>query len=126
MTTVVVYEFCNSPSLALEGWDFENLDARDYYSSRAQALYAALGADVTDEEYALALHVDGRLGLFGLVCEGHAFAVERELVCEVCGDFADYSSELGSDGAPIWGVRDEGGIWGGCGPCGDIHRWVAK
>lgn len=77
-TQVAVYEFSTVPSLALEGWDFESLDARDYDSPRAEALFRALGADPRDEEYTLALHRDGRWGLFGLICEGHTFAVEIE------------------------------------------------
>lgn len=76
-TKITVYEFGNTPSLALEGWDFESPDA-DYSSPRALALYEALGADPRDEEYVLAVK-DGRWGLFGYTCEGHPFAVEGKL-----------------------------------------------
>lgn len=72
-----VYEFGNSPQSVLEDWDFDTLSGEDYSSSRALALYSALGADPRDEEYTLARHrSEDRLALFGLTCEGHAFAVE--------------------------------------------------
>lgn len=48
------------------------------------------------------------------------------LKCVMCGDSADLTAERREDGTPIWGLLDEGGIWGGVGPCGDWHRWVAK
>lgn len=119
---VIVYEFGNSPQSALEDWDFDALSGEDYSSPRALALYSALGADPRDYEYSLARHrYDDRLGLFGFIIEGHTFAVERAYKCALCGDSADFSAELGSDGRPVWGLRDEGGL--DAGPCGDWHRW---
>lgn len=77
-TTITIYRFGNDPQVALEGWDPDALSGDDYESARALALYEALGADPSDEEYVLALHVDsGRWGLFGLSAEGHSFAVEE-------------------------------------------------
>lgn len=76
-TKITVYKFGNTPSLALEGWDFESPDV-DYSSPRALALYRALGADPMDYEYSLAVK-DGRWGLFGMTVEGHSFAVEGKL-----------------------------------------------
>src|SRR5690606_21651379 len=77
-TTITTYRFSNDPQAALEGWDQDALGGDDYDSPRAAALYEALGADPSDEEYVLALHVDsGRWGLFGLSVEGHSFATEE-------------------------------------------------
>lgn len=76
-TTITTYRYGTNPQAALEGWDPDALGGDDYDSPRASALYEALGADPSDEEYTLALHVDsGRWGLFGLSVEGHSFAVE--------------------------------------------------
>ena len=76
---ITVYQFGNSPQLALEGWDFDAVEL-DYTTQRAKALYEALGADLSDEEYSLALHrPSGRWGLFGMTVEGHPFAVEGKL-----------------------------------------------
>lgn len=78
-TKITVYKFGNTPSLALEGWDFDAVEL-DYTTQRAKALYEALGADPEDYEYSLALHrPTGRWGLFGLRVEGHDFAVEGKL-----------------------------------------------
>lgn len=74
---IVVCHFGTVPSLALEEWDFESTDARDYASQRARALYRALGADPEDYEYSLARHrSEDRWALFGMTVEGHPFAVE--------------------------------------------------
>lgn len=76
---IVVYRFSTAPHLVMKYWDFESLDARDYESPRALALYSALGVDPRDYEYSLARHRSAdRLALFGLICEGHTFAVEVE------------------------------------------------
>lgn len=72
----IIYQFGSNPRLALEGWDADALSGDDYSSPRALALYDALGANPSDEEYVLAQHIDGRWGLFGLSVEGHCFAVE--------------------------------------------------
>jgi len=74
--TVAVREFSTMPELALEGWDPNGCDGDDYQSPRADALYAALGVDRGDEDYALAAHPDGRWALIGLQVTGHQFAVE--------------------------------------------------
>src|SRR5690606_1611525 len=74
---IVVGHFGTLPPLALEEWEFESLDARDYDSPRALALYSALGADPTDYEYSLARHrSEDRWALFGMTVEGHPFAIE--------------------------------------------------
>lgn len=75
---VTVYRFGTTPSLVLKDWDYESMDARDYVTPRALALYEALEADPADEEYVLARHrSEDRWGLFGFTREGHAFAVEE-------------------------------------------------
>lgn len=76
---IVVYRFINAPHLVMKYWDPEVLDARAYETSRAKALYAALESDPSDEEYTLYHHTsEDRWALFGLICEGHTFAVEVE------------------------------------------------
>lgn len=76
-TAITTYRYGTNPQAALEGWDPDALSGDDYESSRALALYEALGADPSDEEYVLAQHIDGRWGLFGLSVEGHGFATEE-------------------------------------------------
>lgn len=81
---IVICRFGTVPPLALEDWDFESPDARDYASQRAQRLYRALGADPSDEEYVLARHrSEDRWALFGATVEGHPFAVETYKVTVV-------------------------------------------
>lgn len=75
-TKIQIREFSTMPELASEGWNPNACDANDYASQRAHALYDALGVDLRDDEYALAMHTDGRMGLFGLTVVGHEFAVE--------------------------------------------------
>jgi hypothetical protein len=77
MTTKITrYEFGSDPDFALSGWDPDAIGAEGYDTPRARALYKALGANPSDEEYSLAKHLDGRWGLFGMSVEGHSFATE--------------------------------------------------
>jgi len=81
---------------ATEGWDPNRCSGDDYDTERARCLFAALEADVEDEEYTLCMSQDGsgRWGLFGLSVEGHRFAVET--IDAV--DEGDYEYEY--DGVP--------------------------
>lgn len=79
MAKIEVMQFSTMPQLAMDGWDPNAIHGDDYDTDRARALYAALGVDMADEEYALARHTDGRWGLFGLTMEGHRFATETKV-----------------------------------------------
>ncbi len=60
---------------ALHGFDRDG--EVDHHSSRAKALYAALGALPDDEELVLGTLPDGRWALVGLDVAGHRFSVEQ-------------------------------------------------
>lgn len=82
-STIKVYTFSNSPSLAFEeGGPLSGYDADAVAvvpdSERALALYTALEAQPNDCSYQLGVLADGRLALVGDTVEGHRFATETD------------------------------------------------
>jgi hypothetical protein len=40
----------------------------------------------------------------------------KRTICRICGGTQD--PEL------LWATLEDEGVWGGQGPCGDLHQWV--